>query len=55
MNFQEFETILMPVLIGALVLFMIFIIYDLARQSNSGKFDSFVLSTSAYEIEYSDQ
>ena len=43
MNFQEVETFLMPALIGALVLFMIFIIYDLTKQSNPGKFGSFIL------------
>lgn len=34
---------MMPLLIGALVLFMAFIVYDLSKQSKAGKFGTFIL------------
>ncbi|MFK0573516.1 DUF2788 domain-containing protein [Endozoicomonas sp.] len=43
MDVAEFETLMMPVLIGGLVLFMAFIVYDLAKKSNAGKWGTFVL------------
>ncbi|OED44315.1 hypothetical protein ACH42_07885 [Endozoicomonas sp. (ex Bugula neritina AB1)] len=43
MNYQQFEAIMMPLLIGALVLFMAFIVYDLSKQSKAGKFGTFIL------------
>lgn len=43
MNYQQFEAISMPLLIGALVLFMAFIVYDLAKQSKAGRFGTFIL------------
>lgn len=43
MEVAEFETLMMPVLVGGLVLFMAFIVYDLAKKSNAGKWGTFVL------------
>ncbi len=39
----EFEDISMVVCISGLVLFMAFIVYDLAKQSNAGRFGGFIL------------
>ena len=33
----------MPIMLGALMLYMAFIIYNLGRKSNAGKFGMFVL------------
>ncbi|WP_257265988.1 DUF2788 domain-containing protein [Endozoicomonas sp. ONNA2] len=43
MDVAEFETLMLQVLISGLVLFMAFIVYDLAKKSNAGKWGSFVL------------
>ena len=43
MNFQQIEVIMTPSLIGGLILFMGFIIYDLAKQSNAGRFGTIIL------------
>lgn len=43
MDVTAFETLMMQVLIGGLVLFMAFIVYDLARKSKAGKWGTFVL------------
>ncbi len=43
MDIAEFETLMMQVLISGLVLFMAFIVYDLAKKSKAGKWGTFVL------------
>ena len=43
MNIEQFESLSLSILITALVLFMGFIIYDLAKKSNAGKYGSFIL------------
>ena len=43
MEIAEFETLMMQVLITGLVLFMAFIVYDLAKKSKAGKWGTFVL------------
>ncbi len=40
---QTFETWATPLMIGGLILFMGFIIWDLARQSRAGRFGSVML------------
>ena len=43
MDIAEFETLMLKVLIGGLVFFMAFIVYDLAKKSKAGKWGTFVL------------
>jgi len=43
MSVEQFETISLVVLITGLVGFMVFIVFDLARKSNAGKFGTIVL------------
>ncbi len=43
MSSQQFEAIMMPCLIGALILFMAYIVYDLAKQSKAGVFGTWIL------------
>ena len=38
-----FEELMMTVLVGGLVLFMAFIVWDLAKKSKAGRFGSFIL------------
>lgn len=40
---EAFEAWVTPLLIGGLILFMSFIIWDLARKSNAGKFGTVML------------
>lgn len=40
---STFETWVTPLLIGGLILFMSFIIWDLARKSKAGKFGTIML------------
>ncbi|SFU29690.1 DUF2788 domain-containing protein [Halomonas korlensis] len=40
---QTFEAWITPIMIGGLMLFMCFIIWDLARKSNAGKFGTIML------------
>ncbi|WP_043525885.1 DUF2788 domain-containing protein [Litchfieldella xinjiangensis] len=40
---ETFEAWITPVMIGGLILFMCFIIWDLARRSNAGKFGTAML------------
>lgn len=40
---QTFEAWITPVMIGGLILFMCFIIWDLAKQSNAGRFGTIML------------
>jgi|TARA_B110000116_G_scaffold269591_1_gene285865 hypothetical protein len=43
MSIEAFESISLYVGIGGLVLFMVFIIWDLAKKSNAGKFGTAIL------------
>jgi hypothetical protein len=43
MTVAQFEEISLTLGIGGLVLYMIFILYDLGKQSNAGAFGMFVL------------
>lgn len=45
MTITEFEDLSLIIGIGGLVLFMVFIMWDLAKKSNAGKFGTFVLFT----------
>ncbi|MGM0520676.1 MAG: DUF2788 domain-containing protein [Pseudomonadota bacterium] len=40
---QTFETWITPIMIGGLILFMCFIIWDLAKKSKAGRFGTFML------------
>lgn len=40
---DTFEELMVTTLIGALVLFMAFIVWDLARESKVGRFGTFIL------------
>lgn len=40
---QTFEAWITPLLIGGLILFMCFIIWDLARKSQAGRFGTIIL------------
>ncbi len=43
MDYEAFESISMTLGIGGLMLFMFFIVWDLAKQSKAGKFGTFIL------------
>jgi hypothetical protein len=43
MSVEQVENLAMIVCVGGLICFMFFIIYDLAKKSNAGKFGMFVL------------
>jgi len=43
MTVQQFEEISLTVLVGGLILYMGFIVWDLAKKSNAGKFGTAVL------------
>lgn len=43
MNAEQFEVVALNVGITVLIVFMFFIIYDLGKRSNAGKFGMFVL------------
>jgi hypothetical protein len=40
---QTFEAWITPIMIGGLIIFMCFIIWDLAKKSNAGRFGTFML------------
>ncbi|MBB3191834.1 DUF2788 domain-containing protein [Halomonas cerina] len=40
---QTFETWITPIMIGGLILFMCFIIWDLAKKSKAGRFGTIML------------
>ncbi len=42
---EEFESISLVIGVGGLIAFMVFIMWDLAKKSNAGKFGTFVLFT----------
>ncbi len=43
MDYDLFESVSLYLGIGALMLFMFFIVWDLAKQSKAGKFGTFIL------------
>ncbi len=43
MSIQQFEEISLTVLVTALILYMAYIVWDLAKRSNAGKFGTFIL------------
>jgi len=43
MTIETFESISMYVLISALILYMAYIVWDLAKRSNAGKFGTAIL------------
>lgn len=43
MEIEEFESIMVTVLISGFCMFMLFIMWDLARKSNAGKLGTFVI------------
>ncbi|WP_369601658.1 DUF2788 domain-containing protein [Hahella sp. SMD15-11] len=43
MSVEQFEQLSMVLLIGGLILFMGFIVWDLAKRSNAGRFGTAVL------------
>tara|TARA_R110001606_G_scaffold399282_1_gene583573 strand:- start:191950 stop:192177 length:228 start_codon:yes stop_codon:yes gene_type:complete len=42
-NYQEFEALAMPLMIFALVAFMGYIVWDLAKKSKAGRYGTIVL------------
>lgn len=40
---QTFEAWITPIMIGGLIIFMFFIIWDLAKKSNAGRFGTLML------------
>jgi hypothetical protein len=45
MNIEEFESLSLTLGVGGLIAFMVFIVWDLAKKSNAGKFGTFILFT----------
>lgn len=43
MDYEAFEALMMPLLIFALVAFMGYIVWDLAKESKAGRYGTFVL------------
>jgi len=43
MSVEQFESIALTVCIGGLILFMCFIMWDLAKRSNAGRFGTIIL------------
>ncbi len=43
MSVEQFESISLYVLVTALILYMGYIVWDLAKRSNAGKFGTFIL------------
>ncbi len=43
MTIEEFETYSLYIGVGGLIAFMAFIVWDLAKKSNAGRFGTFVL------------
>ena len=44
METELFEELMMTVLVGGLVLFMTFIVWDLAKKSKAGRFGTMILN-----------
>lgn len=43
MTVEQFETLALNICVGGLVLYMLFIMYRLARDSNAGRFGTLVI------------
>lgn len=43
MSVQTFESLSLSVCVGGLILFMTFIMWDLAKKSSAGRFGTFIL------------
>jgi len=43
MTVEQFESWSLYICVGGLIVFMIFIVWDLARKSKAGKFGTFIL------------
>jgi hypothetical protein len=43
MTVEQFESWSLYICVGGLIAFMIFIVWDLAKKSNAGKFGTFIL------------
>ena len=43
MSIEQFENIALTVCVGGLILFMCFIMWDLAKRSKAGRFGGFIL------------
>lgn len=43
MDIEVFEEWAMYIGVGGLILFMVFIVWDLAKESNAGRFGTFIL------------
>jgi len=43
MSVEQFESIALTVCVGGLILFMCFIMWDLAKRSNAGRFGTIIL------------
>ncbi|SDT95578.1 DUF2788 domain-containing protein [Halopseudomonas salegens] len=43
MDYEAFEALMMPLMIFALVAFMGYIVWDLAKESKAGRYGTFVL------------
>lgn len=43
MDIDDFESLMLKTLLTGLILFMGFIVYDLAKKSKAGKFGTFIL------------
>lgn len=43
MTIEEFESLALYLCVGGLVLFMVFIMWDLAKRSKAGRFGTFIL------------
>lgn len=43
MSIETFESLALYACVGGLILFMIFIVWDLAKRSNAGRFGTFIL------------
>jgi hypothetical protein len=43
MTFEQFESWAMYICVGGLIIFMFFIVWDLAKKSKAGKFGTFIL------------
>lgn len=45
MSFEQFENLALTVGVGGLILFMLFIVWDLAKESKAGRFGTMILFT----------
>ena len=43
MNIAQFEEFFLTIVIGGLILYMIFILYKMAKESNAGRYGTFVI------------